>query len=829
MCNLNRTRYALGSYFLNELVHLISLNRQQLFATLLGIVFIALSAGLISISLQQHQKANSLVAKQTLVQFEKQLLSYANQLTQISYQRRLPLANYLEFSSIANYLPNLNAITNVWLINADGTYFDLNTANPHQSYLATADDTDPTALPKNIRHLPVWSGHFLTSTENAISLFSNSQQPSSLYLAIPIQQDQHKRLLAVGLNLDYWFSHALYDQQLALIDNGSNLWANHQSLDSQAIYLNVLDNPNLILSSAIPFNHWLTLLPIPLFALLLVAAYNLQSNNMSQLGGGKLKLVHEAVNALDLLIVETDVEGTIVWMSKGASESLEVFNVQVGDSVRKHLVNHPRIVSYIHSSLQGDKLTYQVTHQEYEFRVRQQPRLDDHDQIIGLNFIVEDITEQAKLEKHLRHQQLHDKLTGLPNRQLFEQQLDKDIHKAKRHQSNVAILAIEINGLGNINKTFSHNLGDLALKHIATALRQEIRDEDLISRFSSDEFLVICEQYQDPIELRAIAQRVINRTTAKFTINHHELTLSANIGISTFPHDSKDAGSLISNAIAAMRHARQSGKNTLDYFSTDNAKSVQRKWQLEQSLANAVKVNNFELHYQPIFDVNTHQTKGAEALIRWPVGKIPPDRFIPIAEQAGLMPSIGIWVLESALNQLKLWQHQSSNFQYITVNVSIAQLKDNGFIDSVSKLIKQTPIKQGSVVLELTESIMATTSTDIIEKLHTLKRMGFLIAIDDFGVGYSSLNYLKHLPVDIIKIDKSFLAGVPKDNANRLICDAIINMARALNMNIVAEGIETPEQLAWLVEEGVTTAQGFYFAKPLPVDAFEHFLPLTSQ
>jgi diguanylate cyclase (GGDEF)-like protein len=554
-----------------------------------------------------------------------------------------------------------------------------------------------------------------------------------------------------------------------------------------------------------------------------MAAYSLQKS--TERTQNTSKLVHDAVEALDLLMIETDLQGRIIWMSRGASDSLKVFSISEGDLLRKHLVNHPRMVSYIHSTLQGEKLTYQIDDSGFSFRIKQQPRLNKNKQVMGLSFIIEDITQQVELENNLKHQQLHDKLTSLPNRQLFEQQLNHDIHKAKRRDKPVAILAIEVNGLGNINKTFGHSIGDSALKNIANMLRQEIRDEDMLSRFSSDEFLVICDDYQDPIELRTLAQRVIDKTTAEFKIGEQVLTLSANIGIATYPRDSKDAGSLISNAIAAMRHARQSGRNTLDYFSTDNAEIVQRKWQLEQALTNAAKAHSFELHYQPIFDVNTNTCKAAEALIRWPNSDLTPDKFIPIAEQSGLMHSIGSWVLEKALHQLQVWKKRNPHFQYISVNVSVAQLNESSFIETVKTIVQKYPFKAGSVVLELTESIMMSTNKDMQKKLNALTDMGFKIAIDDFGMGYSSLSYLKYLPIDMIKIDKSFLEGVPTDTSNVLICEAIIQMSRAMNLSIVAEGIETPEQLAWLAGKGVSTAQGFFFAKALPVEQFETFLP----
>jgi diguanylate cyclase (GGDEF)-like protein len=792
---------------------------------ILCIALLALSIGLVSVGKQYKERVNQQASTESLLYLEESLLSFIANLTQIGYQSNLANAQYQEFAGAVANFPNLAGITNIWLINSQGTYLDINTANPHHGYLATYDDTDFASEPINISNTPLWASYFFGANDKAYDVFVKPETALSLTLAIPFISDEERRILAVDLDLSKWVTFAKPNQQLSIRFNEQLIWTNAGEPIATSIERSILNNPELVLRSAVEVDYWLYLLPIPLIALLVIVVYGIQkpitpSYNTRKLG-------HDTVEALDLLIVETDQQGVINWMSRGAFASLKTFNINEGDLLRKHLTNHPRIVSYIHSSLQGEKLTYQLDESGYSFRIKQQPRRDSNEQIIGLSFIIEDITAQIELENSLKHQQLHDKLTSLPNRQLFEQQLNHDIHRAKRRDTPVAILAIEINGLGDINKTFGHQMGDNALQHIAAALRQEIREEDMLSRFSSDEFLVICDDYQDPIELRAIANRVINRTTTEFTINHQSLTLSANIGIATYPRDSKDAGSLISNAIAAMRHARQSGRNTLDYFSTENAEIVQRKWQLEQSLTNATKAQSFELHYQPIFDINTSRCKGAEALIRWPASTLTPDQFIPMAEQSGLMHSIGSWVLETSLHQLQVWQNTHPNFQYISVNVSVAQLNESNFIETVNSIVQKYPFKAGSVVLELTESIMMSTNNDMMKKLNALTKMGFKIAIDDFGMGYSSLSYLKYLPIDMIKIDKSFLDGVPKVSSNVLICEAIIQMSRALNLRIVAEGIETPEQLTWLAEKGVSTAQGFFFAKALPADQFATFLPKT--
>jgi diguanylate cyclase (GGDEF)-like protein len=800
------------------------LGRIQIIAGLC-IALLALCIGFLLIGKKQQVKANQSALSESVLVFEEQLFKFIATATQLGYQYKFASTTYNEFTEAVTHFPNLDIIENIWLVNFDGTYMDVNAGNPQQDYLATQDDTDHASIPLNISDSQIWASYFFGANSQAYDVFLSPNSNTSLSLTIPFIEGESERVLIVNLNIKKWGFLVNPNQQISLNLNNQLIWSSTEEGFTSIYNKPLLGKAEFVLYSLVPFDLWLYLLPAPLLVLFALTIFTLQKTRLEP--ADTEAAIHHAAEQLDLLLMETDVQGQVLWLTSGADHCLRIFNIHKGEFIRDHLANHPRIISYMYASLNGEKLTYEIEDSGYSFRIKQQPRYDKYQEIIGLSILIEDITEQVELEKRLKHQQMHDKLTNLPNRQLFEQQLTHDIHRAKRHQSSVAILAIEINGLGNINKTLGHHMGDLALKLVAKQLKVDVRSEDMISRFSSDEFLVICDDYRDPTELRTVAQRLIDKTTAGFTINDQRLTLSANIGIATYPRDSKDSGSLISNAIAAMRHARQSGRNTLDYFSTDNAKLVQRKWQLEQSLASAAKANTFELHYQPIFDVKTNCCKGAEALIRWPDGKLTPDQFIPMAEQSGLMHGIGCWVLENALSQLQKWKKITDAFQYMSVNVSVEQLKEPNFINSVKAIVAEHPFSKGSVILELTESVMMTSSEQMVNKIRQLKAMGFRIAIDDFGLGYSSLSYLKFLPIDILKIDKSFIDGIPNDESNVLICEAIVQMSRAMNLKIVAEGVETPEQMAWLTQKGVETAQGFFYARAVPASQFETFLPIN--
>jgi two-component system CheB/CheR fusion protein len=531
---------------------------------------------------------------------------------------------------------------------------------------------------------------------------------------------------------------------------------------------------------------------------------------------------------LSLLIFETDDQGIVQWREGYLGQKALFFDVQPGDTIKQLLADHPRYLTYWQHTISGEKLTYEIEHNSHAYRVHQFPLLNEQKTYLGTSVLITDISDLRELETQMRHQQLHDQLTGLPNRQLFMEQLLHNIQRAKRHQEYVSVLALEVSGIGEINRRYGHKVSDQLLQKLADGIRQSIRSEDTLCRFSNDEFLFALNDYSQSHLLQKTAERLLEISTKEYEIEHNLLSLSANVGIASFPRDARDAGSLVSNAITAMRHARQTGRNRLDYFSEDSARLIQKKWQLEKDISLAINAHGFELHYQPIFDLKTNECIAAEALLRWPSANLPPDQFIPLAEESGLIHKLGFFVIESAIAQLTYWRNLGSTLRYMSVNLSVLQLERDSFFSELEEIVERYPFEPGQIVLEITESVMMQTDPATVKKLERLKSMGFELAIDDFGTGFSSLNYLKHLPVKLLKVDRSFVSGVIDDPNDAVICEAIIQMSVAMDLQLIAEGVETPEQLTWLADRGVSYAQGYFYAKAVPATNFEPYLGLKA-
>lgn len=420
----------------------------------------------------------------------------------------------------------------------------------------------------------------------------------------------------------------------------------------------------------------------------------------------------------------------------------------------------------------------------------------------------------------------YDNLTGLPNRYMLNECLDETLERCKQNNKELAIMFLDLDRFKLVNDTMGHHTGDLLLKEVSKRLRRSVRDEDIVARQGGDEFIILLEDI-DKESAAQVAQRIINEFVSPFHLKNKEFFITTSIGISIFPKDGHNQIDIIKSADKAMYVAKERGKNNYQFYRvlTD---TVNRKMMLEEGLRRAIAESELDVYYQPQIDLNTGELVGIEALLRWDhpkLGKVSPEEFIPIAEETGLIISIGEWVLREACKQNKMWQAAGYPPIKIAVNVSAYQLQIHDFPGYVEQVLQETEIQPKFLELEITESLMKNViETRII--LNKLKKIGVNIAIDDFGTGYSSLSVLSHLPIDVIKIDRVFINDMLTNTDTSTLVKTMIEMGRNLNITLVAEGIEREEQRKILNDLHCQTGQGYLFSSPVPVEEIEKLLDM---
>jgi diguanylate cyclase (GGDEF)-like protein/PAS domain S-box-containing protein len=446
-----------------------------------------------------------------------------------------------------------------------------------------------------------------------------------------------------------------------------------------------------------------------------------------------------------------------------------------------------------------------------------------------LNYVgvFSDITTIKQSAQQLEYLANHDPLTGLPNRALFTDRLESAIARARRHCNHVALLFIDVDRFKVVNDTLGHHIGDQLLKCVAERISRCVRDEDTVTRIGGDEFTVIQEGDPHPEAAAVLARRILKRLARPLLLEQHEIIVSASIGISMYPEDSDDAVTLIKNADAAMYQAKELGRNGYQYYSPEMTAAGSERLKLEGALHYALERNEFLLHYQPQIDVHSGRIIGVEALLRWQhpqLGMVPPMQFIPLAEDTGLIGPIGAWVLQTACKQAKAWQTAGLPPIKIAVNVSGRQISHDHVVDKVQTALAVSGLDSRYLDIEVTESILMEDTERAIMTLNALKQAGVSLSIDDFGTGYSSLSYLKRFPINKLKIDKTFVDGLPDNKDDTAITQAIIAMAHSLGLSVVAEGVETSAQLEFLRTLKCKEVQGYFFSKPLPAQELEQLL-----
>ncbi|MCC7284843.1 MAG: EAL domain-containing protein, partial [Burkholderiaceae bacterium] len=446
---------------------------------------------------------------------------------------------------------------------------------------------------------------------------------------------------------------------------------------------------------------------------------------------------------------------------------------------------------------------------------------------VGYRGVSRDITSRKQAEARIEYLATHDSLTGLPNRVMFAELLSHVLASARRNERRFAVLFIDLDRFKFINDSLGHDAGDALLREVARRLKESLRASDIVARLGGDEFVMLLQDLNSAEESATIARKLLSAVIRPIELNSQECRVTASIGISLFPDDARDEMLLMTHADLAMYHAKEEGKNNFQFYDGRLETMSLERLTLETQLRRAIERNELSLHYQAKLDLAHNTIAGVEALLRWTsteLGPVSPAKFIPLAEETGLILTIGRWVLRNACAQGVAWQRAGLPPVRVSVNLSPRQLLDPELVGAVRNVLVETGLAPDLLELEVTESSVMHNVERALEVLGALKAMGVWLAIDDFGTGYSSLAQLKRFPIDTLKVDRSFIRELPSDSEDKAIAEAIIAMGRTLSLTVVAEGVETLEQQQFLRERACDQMQGFFFSKPVSAAEFAELL-----
>ena len=441
--------------------------------------------------------------------------------------------------------------------------------------------------------------------------------------------------------------------------------------------------------------------------------------------------------------------------------------------------------------------------------------------------VLNDITETRRYQDELEHHVNHDALTGLANRHLLHDRLQQALFRAGRRNLRCAVMFLDLDHFKLVNDGLGHHVGDMLLQNVGRELGTILRPEDTVARFGGDEFVLIATEVQDLSDVTDIAERIVSRLATPMMIEDQEIAVSASVGIAIYPLDGDTVEDLLKNADAAMYHAKEAGRNTFSYYSKEMNISISAQFAMKTKLAKAVENGELTLHYQPQADSRSAKLVGFEALLRWDhpeLGRVGPDQFIPLAEESGLIVPIGEWVLITACEFAARLKATGSDFGRVAVNLSARQFYQANLAKLIERILDRSGLPPHCLELEITESMMMGNTDKVLRILSELKEMNIQLAVDDFGTGYSSLGYLRRFPIDRLKIDRSFIDDVPGSQHDATIAKAIISLAHNLNLNVIAEGVETREQLGFLADNGCDEIQGYLLSRPLDGMALTQFV-----
>jgi diguanylate cyclase (GGDEF)-like protein/PAS domain S-box-containing protein len=543
------------------------------------------------------------------------------------------------------------------------------------------------------------------------------------------------------------------------------------------------------------------------------------------------------INNTPLAVLEWDRDFRLVRWSPQAENIFgwraeEVLGMPITGSQLTHEADRPTVTELIEKLMAGEQPRATGLNRNYRkdgetiwCEWYHSCLLDEQGRIVSILSFVQDVSSRIQAEERLQYLATRDALTGLPNRLLLQERLAQAIAQAKRNGRHVGVLYIDLDRFKNVNDTLGHRIGDELLKQVTKSLSSALRETDLLARLGGDEFMVIVEDFDDAAVLNRVAQKLQDAIAQPFQIEEHDIYVSSSIGISIYPDDSDDPEGLLKHADVAMYRSKELGRNTYQFFDADLAARRLKQHTLESSLRTAVKECALKLHFQPIVRIADRTIIGAEALLRWhdeEHGEIAPQVFIPLAEESGLIHILGDWVLKTAAEQCAAWRNAGLELT-VSINLSGRQFYRDDLAQRISDIVRAAGCDPSWIELEVTESSLLHDLDAIRRVLQQLRDEGFSVAIDDFGTGYSSLSHLKHFPIDTLKIDISFIADLETDPGDAAITEAIIALARGLNLQVVAEGVGTSGQLAFLEARDCHCFQGFLFSEAMAPDEFAEF------
>ncbi|HEY0846453.1 MAG TPA: EAL domain-containing protein [Noviherbaspirillum sp.] len=531
-------------------------------------------------------------------------------------------------------------------------------------------------------------------------------------------------------------------------------------------------------------------------------------------------------------VLSTDVAGNVTYLNAQAERMtgwtraeahghpvIEIFRLIDGDT-REPARNPVEMVIAREKNLALYARSVLIRRDGYETPIEDSaaPIFDRTGEVTGAVVTFHDVSEMQAMAQKMAHLAEHDYLTGLPNRLLLHDRLTQAVAYAKRHHTQVAILFLDLDNFKHINDSLGHSVGDKLLESVATRLTAQVRHSDTVSRLGGDEFVVLILEDSNAEHSTVAAEKILRALAEPHHLAGNALYITTSIGISLYPADGDDVETLIKNADTAMYHAKKKGRNNFQFFNHEmNVRAVERQ-STEAELRQAIERNEFVLHYQPKIDLETGKVTGAEALVRWhhpQRGIILPASFIPVAEDSGLIVAIGRAILRQACLQIKTWQDEGMENFVVSVNVSAMEFHEKNFVQNVRQVLQETALEPRLLQLELTESVLMHNADTSVPILGELKQLGVQLAVDDFGTGYSSLSYLSQFPIDVLKIDQSFVQKISTDSGNGVIVSAVIGMGTSLGQRVIAEGVETQEQLQFLNSLQCNEGQGHFFSAPV--------------
>lgn len=547
------------------------------------------------------------------------------------------------------------------------------------------------------------------------------------------------------------------------------------------------------------------------------------------------------LNSIGDAVLTTDIDGNVTYLNRVAEAMTgwswqdalgqplsEVFNIidgatrEVASNPAQRAIKEDRTVG-----LAADCVLVRRDGFESAIEDSAAPIHNRDGQDAGAVIVFHDVSKSRAMALKMAHLAQHDFLTDLPNRVLLTERLAQAISLAKRHHKQVALFFLDLDHFKHINDSLGHTIGDLLLQSVAERLATCVRVSDTVCRQGGDEFVILLAEITRPHDTTLVAEKLLAAFALPHVIGGQDLHITLSIGISVYPDDGDNVETVMQNADTAMYHAKADGRNTYRFFTTEMNTEAVRRQQIESSLRRALKQGEFRLHYQPQVDLASGLMTGAEALIRWldpNLGLLYPGQFVPIAEESGLIVPIGRWVLREACRQTQAWLQRGLCVGPVSVNISAIEFRHKDFLGGVVLILKETGLPASHLELELTESILMHDVDSAASTLEVLKGMGVLLAIDDFGTGYSSLSYLRRFPIDTLKIDQSFVRAISTDADDATIVSAVIGMGINLKQRVIAEGVETLEQLAFLRAKECVGGQGFLFSRPLAADDFVRLL-----